>query len=291
MKVKKAIIPVAGLGSRFLPLSKVMPKEFWPLVDRPVIQYIVQEAKESGIKEIIFVSKPGREMAFDYFTNKLESKKTSFSKYKNQFEKDLEDLEDISKKICFFQAFQKEPLGAAHAVLQAEKFIGREPCAILWADDIVEAKTPCLAQLIKIYEKYQKSVVALYKTQRENFHFYGMIKGKKINNRLYDIQDFIEKPKIEESPSDMAIVGKYIITPKVFDQLKKINFDLKSDITLSTVLVDMAKAGENLLGCQFEGKWLECGNKLAYLKSNFYLSLKNPHFGKDLKKFIRNNNR
>lgn len=289
MKVKKAIIPVAGLGSRFLPLSKSVPKEFWPLIDKPVIQYVVEEAKASGIKDIVFVSKPGREMAFDYFNTKLNSKKVSFARYKSHFQKDLENLENFRKIISFHQAYQKEPLGAAHAVLQAEKFVGKEPCAILWADDVVESKKPCLLQLMEVFEKYKKSVIAIYKIPEENFHFYGMIKGKKINAKTYSIEDFIEKPKTEESPSDLAIVGKYIITPDVFDYMKKINFDLKSDLSLSTVLVDMAKRGEKLYGHRFDGKWLECGNKLAYLKSNFYLSLKNPDFGKELKYFLKKN--
>jgi UTP--glucose-1-phosphate uridylyltransferase len=289
MKVKKAIIPVAGVGSRFLPLSKVMPKELWPLADKPVIQYIVEEARDSGIKEIIFVSKPGREMAFDYFTNKLKSKKASFARYKSHFQQDLENLEKISQEIKFHQVYQKEPLGAAHAVLQAKKLIGQEPCAILWADDVVQSKSPCLWQLIKIFEKYQSSVLALYKIPEESFHFYGMVKGKKIAKRIYDIQDFIEKPKTEESPSDLAIVGKYIITPDVFDYMEKIDFNLKSDLSLSNVLVDLVKMGKKLYGYEFEGQWLECGNKLAYLKSNFYLSLRCAQFGKDLKKFIKNN--
>jgi UTP--glucose-1-phosphate uridylyltransferase len=288
MKVRKAIIPVAGLGSRFLPLSKEVPKELWPLADKPVIQYIVEEARDAGIEEIIFVSKPGREMAFDYFKNRLKSKKTSFARYKSHFQKDLENLEDISKKIVFHQVFQKEPLGAAHAVFQAEKFIGKEPCAVLWADDVVESKVPCLLQLIKIFNKYQKPVIAIYRVPKESFHFYGMIKGKKIGNRLYRFEDFIEKPETKKSPSDLAIVGKYIITPEIFERLRKTRFDLKSDITLSTTVVDIAKEGGDVYGYDFEGKWLECGNKLAYLKSNFYLSLKSPQFGKKLKSFIKN---
>lgn len=287
ISIKKAVIPVAGLGSRFLPLTKTVPKEFWPLVDKPVIQYIVEEAVASGIKEIIFVQKPGREMALDYFKNKLKSKKVSFAKYKSHFQKDLENLEKISENISFSQVFQKEPLGAAHAVLQAEKLIGEEPCAVLWADDVVASETPCLLQLIKIFKKYQSPTIALYKIPKESFHFYGMIKGKKIENRTYAIENFIEKPKTEESPSDLAIVGKYIITPEVFEYMKRIDFDLKSDLSLSNIVVDMAKIGKKLYGYKFDGKWLECGNKLAYLKSNFYLSLKSPQFGKDLKKFVK----
>ncbi len=288
MEIKKAIIPIAGLGTRFLPLSKVVPKEFWPLVDKPVIQYIIEEAKASGIKEIIFVDKPGRKLVIEYLKNKLKSKKASFARYKNHFLKELKNLEDISQSISFYQTFQKIPLGAAHAVLQAKDLIGKEPCAVLWADDVVESKVPCLLQLIKVFQKYKKPVMALYRIPKESFQFYGMIEGKKIAERVYRIKNFIEKPSIKESPSDLAIVGKYIITPEVLDYLDKTRFDLKSDITLSTTLVDMVKNGEEVYGYEFEGKWLECGNKLAYLKSNFYLALKHPQFGKELRKFLKN---
>ncbi len=288
MEIKKAIIPIAGLGTRFLPLSKVVPKEFWPLVDKPVIQYIIEEAKASGIKEIIFVDKPGRKLVIEYLKNKLKSKKASFARYKNHFLKELKNLEDISQSISFYQTFQKIPLGAAHAVLQAKDLIGKEPCAVLWADDVVESKVPCLLQLIKVFQKYKKPVMALYRIPKESFQFYGMIEGKKIAERVYRIKNFIEKPSIEESLSDLAIVGKYIITPEVLDYLDKTRFDLKSDITLSTTLVDMVKNGEEVYGYEFEGKWLECGNKLAYLKSNFYLALKHPQFGKELRKFLKN---
>jgi len=285
-EIKKAIIPIAGLGTRFLPLSKAMPKEFWPLVDKPVIQYIVEEARDSGIKEIIFVNKPKKELVIDYFTKKLKSKKTSFSKYKSHFLKELDNLENISKEIHFSQVFQKAPLGAAQAVFQAKNFVKNEPCAVLWADDVVKSKTPCLLQLIKAFKKYKKPIIALYGVPKESFQFYGMIKGKKIAGRVYQIKDFIEKPTIKEAPSNLAIVGKYIITPEVFNRLKKTSFDLKSDITLSTTLIEMAKKGEKVYGYEFEGKWLECGNKLAYLKSNLYLSLKHPQFGKELKNYL-----
>jgi len=285
--IKKAIIPIAGLGTRFLPLSKVLPKELWPLGDKPVLQYIIEEAQASGIKEIIFVNKPEKKLVWDYFKKKLKSKKILEAKYKNHFLKELENLESISKDISFSQTFQKEPLGAAHAVFQAKNLVGREPCAVLWADDVVESKTPCLLQLIKVFKKYQKPIIALARVPKESFQFYGMIKGKEIENRIYRIENFVEKPSVKESPSDLAIVGKCIITPKVFDCLKKTHFDLKSDITLSETLVEVARDGKEVYGYEFEGKWLECGNKLAYLKSNLYLSLNHPQFGKELKKFLK----
>ncbi len=287
--VKKAIIPIAGLGTRFLPLSKVVPKELWPLVDRPVIQYIVEEAKASGIKEIIFVNKPGRELVNDYFQKELKSKKASLARYKSHFLKDLERLNDISKSIAFSHVFQKIPLGNAHAVLMAKNLIGKEPCAVLWADDVVESKVPCLSRLIKIFEEYQKPVIALCRIPKESFQFYGMADAKKIDKRLFKIRGMVEKPRINKSPSDLAIVGKYIITPEVFNYLEKTSFGLKSDVTLSVILGEMAKDNKEMYGYEFEGKWLECGNKLAYLKSNLYLSFKHPKFGNELRKFLRKN--
>ncbi len=275
------------MGTRFLPLTKTVPKELWPLVDKPVLQYIVEEAYESGIREIIFVNKPGNTLVNSYFEKKLKSKKTSYSKYKSHFVRDLEKLEKISKNISFSHVFQKHPLGNSHAVLQAEKLVGNNPCAVLWADDVAESKIPCLKQLIKVFTKYKNPVIALCKVPKENFQFYGMIKGNKIAERTYKIKDFIEKPSIKESPSNLAIVGKYIITPQVFEYLRKTRFDLKSDITLSATLIEMAKDNKDIYGYEFEGKWLECGNKLAYLKSNFHLSLKDPRFGKELRKFLK----
>jgi UTP--glucose-1-phosphate uridylyltransferase len=290
IQVKKAIIPIAGLGTRFLPLTKVFPKELWPLVDKPVIQYIVEEAAASGIKEIIFVNRPDKKEVQDYFKkyiNKIpELEEILKWRKKNHLLKELKNLEKITKNISFSYVFQKEPLGAAHAVLQTKNLVKKESCAVMWADDIVESKVPCLLQLIKVFQKYQKPVIALYRIPRESFQFYGMVEVEKISKRLYKIKRMAEKPSIEEAPSNLAAVGKLIITPEVFDRLKKIHFPLKTDIALDEFLGKMAESGEDIYGYEFEGKWLECGNKLAYLKSNLYLSLKHPQFGFELKKFI-----
>jgi len=286
-RIRKAIIPIAGLGTRFLPLSKTLPKEMWPLVDKPVIQYIVEEARDAGIKEIIFVGNPKRRMTVDYFEKKLETKKTSLSKYKSHFLADIQNLKNISENITFRQAFQKSPLGASHAVLQAAEFVKNEPCAILWADDVVESNTPCIGQLIKAFEKCKKPVVALYGIPKESFKYYGMADVKKMSPRLFKINRFAEKPEIKDAPSNLAVVGKYILTPEVFARLKKTHFSLKADISLTDTLSEMAMEGKEIYGYEFEGKWLECGNKLAYLKTNLYLSLKHPQYKKELEKFLR----
>jgi len=287
MEVKKAIIPIAGLGTRFLPLSKVVPKEFWPLVDKPVIQYIVEEAIASGIEEIIFVINPGKKIAYDYFKKKLKSEKASLSKYKNHFLNQLEKLENLSKKIFFSTVVQREPLGDGDALLKAKKIVKKEPCAALWADDVVESKIPCLLQLIKVFKKYKKPVIALYRVPKSSFQFYGMVGVKKVGNRTYRIAKIIEKPQVLESPSNLAIVGKSIITDEVFNYLKKVKFSERGEIGLTETFAEMVKAGSEVYGYEFEGKWLECGNKLAYLKSNLYLSLKHHQFGKELRKYLK----
>jgi len=287
MEVKKAIIPIAGLGTRFLPLSKVVPKEFWPLVDKPVIQYIVEEAIASGIEEIIFVINPGKKIAYDYFKKKLKSEKASLSKYKNHFLNQLEKLENLSKKIFFSTVVQREPLGDGDALLKTKKIVKKEPCAALWADDVVESKIPCLLQLIKVFKKYKKPVIALYRVPKSSFQFYGMVGVKKVGNRTYRIAKIIEKPQVLELPSNLAIVGKSIITDEVFNYLKKVKFSERGEIGLTETFAEMVKAGSEVYGYEFEGKWLECGNKLAYLKSNLYLSLKHHQFGKELRKYLK----
>lgn len=289
-QIRKAIIPIAGLGTRFLPLSKVLPKEFWPLVDKPVIQYIVEEAMASGIKEIIFVNRPDKKEVQDYFkkyTNKIpEIEEILKWRKKNHLLKELKNLEKITKKISFSYVLQKEPLGASHAVFQASNLVRKENCAVMWADDVVESSVPCLLQLMKVFQKYQKPVIALYRIPKESFKFYGIVKVEKIGKRLYKIKGLVEKPSIKEAPSNLAVVGKFIITPEVFNYLEKIPFSLETDIALDEILGKMAESGEDIYGYEFDGKWLECGNKLAYLKSNIYLALKNPQFDLELKKFI-----
>lgn len=292
MEVKKAIIPIAGLGTRFLPLSKVVPKEFFPLADRPVIQYIIKEACASGIKEIIFINRLDQKKTENYleryFERNLELEK--LLKFRKKFDilNELKFLEKTYKNISFSYAYQKKPLGDGHALLQAEKLTEKKPFAVSWADDIVESKIPCLTQLIKVFKKYKKPVLALYKIPKESFHFYGMAGVKKISNRVYKIKKIVEKPQtIEESPSNFAIVGKYIFTPRIFDLLKKASFNKNKEIITDEVMGEAIRDGEEIYGCEFEGKWLECGNKLAYLKSNFYLSLKHPQFGPPLKKYLK----
>jgi UTP--glucose-1-phosphate uridylyltransferase len=287
-KINKAVVLIAGLGTRFLPFSKTLPKELFPLADLPILQHILTEIRDSGIKEVIFVNRREKKDILNYF--KEDKKLKNFLKKKNKFSllKKVEEVEKFSKQMTFRQVFQEKPLGAAEAILKARKFIKpNEGCAISFSDDIIHSKTPCLKQLIEVSEKYQAPSVALSAIPKESFQHYGMAKTEKIFNRLFKIKKLVEKPSAEKSPSNLAVVGKYVITAEVFEILEKISFNLETEISLTEILGKMAEKGENVYGKEIEGKWLECGNKLAYLKSNFYFCLNHPQFGKELKKYIK----
>src|SRR3989344_6543500 len=290
-KVTKAIIPIAGLGTRFLPLSKVLPKEFFPLIDKPTIQYIIDEAKNSGIKEIIFVNRPEKKEIERYFTqyasNSPELEEILKDRGKNELLQELANLENDAKQVAFSYVFQQEQLGDGHAVLQAKQTAHNEPCLVLFGDDIVDSKIPCSQQLIKTFDKYQKPVIALARLPKEKLSSYGVVKVKKVGARLYKIEGIEEKPAPGQAPSDLAVVGKYVIDSQVFDFLKNTPSLAHGEIKLAGAFNEMIKQGLTIYGYEFEGKWLECGNKISYLKSNLYLSLKDPRFKKELKKFLR----
>lgn len=253
-KITKAIIPIAGLGTRFLPLSRVLPKEIWPLLDKPVIQYITEEALASGIKKIIFITRPEKKLILDYFSGLPAGK--------------------AGQKLAFETAEQNKPLGDGHAVLQAKSLIKNEPFAVLFGDDVVDSKTPCLSQLIKVFQKYQKPVIALYRLPKEKLSSYGIVGVEKVGSRVYKIKKIVEKPSIKDAPSSLAIVGKYIFTPEIFKYLAKAKPGFKGEIILAETLTKMIADGKEILGLEFKGKWLECGNKEKWISSFLYLAKK-----------------
>ena len=290
--IKKAILPIAGLGTRFLPLSKIFPKEVWPLVDKPVIQYLVEEAKQSGISEIIFVISPEKKVVVDYFQKYYLQKSPKLEKrLKEQGRvnllEELKKMEELCQGLSFNFVFQKKPLGDGHAILQAKDLVKDEPVAVLFGDDIVESKTPCLAQLIKVFKTAQKPVIALSQIPKEKVSSYGIVGIEKIANRLFKIKKIVEKPVIDKTPSDLAIVGKYILTSEVFDYLKKAKPSKKGEIILAEVLEGMLGDGKVIYGYQFEGQWLECGTKEGWLECHFYLTLKHPQYGLKLKEVLK----
>jgi len=291
MEIKKAIIPIAGLGTRFLPLSKILPKELWPLVDKPVLQYIIEEAKQSGIKSIIFVNSPEKKIIKSYlkkyFSTDKRLKKILLSRKKYELLEEVEKLEKTIEGLKLYYVEQKKPLGDGDALLKAEKKIKDEPFAVLFGDDVVYSQRPCLYQLIQAFNEVKKPVLALYNIPKEKISSYGVVEIKnKLRERLYEIKNIVEKPKPEQAPSDLAIVGKYVLTPNVFFYLKKIKGSIKNEIILANALKNMLTEGIEITGLEFEGKWLECGNKISFIKSNIYLSKRHSLFGKEINDFI-----
>lgn len=287
LEVKKAIIPVAGLGTRFLPLSLVLSKEFFPLADKPIIQYIIEEAKNSGIKEIVFVVSPKQRMVIDYFRDSPELEKILIKRKKEKTLKELKDFEQLFKDITFSYVVQKFPSGDGHAILQAGRGNSDQPVAVSFGDDVFDSDEPVLSQLIGIFKTCSAPVIALKSLPKDKIPAYGSVVVEKIANRLYKIKKIIEKPAPEQIQSDLVIAGKYILTPEVFNYLKKASPSKKGEIILGEVFDKMLNDGMPIYGYEVKGEWLECGDKLKWLKSFFYVSLKDPVFGKDLKDYIK----
>jgi len=288
MDIKKAIIPVAGLGTRFLPLTKAIPKPILPLADRPMIDYIVEEAKKSGIERVVFVLSNDKNNILDYF--KKNSKLENILEKRNQKDilKSLKELDKEIENISFSSVIQSIPKGDGDAILKAQKIIGKDACGVLFGDDIILSKVPALEQLSNIFKTCQKPIICLKKVPKDMLSSYGVVKVDKIANRLYKIKDIIEKPKKEEDiHSDLAIVGRYIITPLVFEYLKKVNSNHKGEIILAQAFKDMLKDGKIVYGYEIEGEWLECGNKANWLKSNLRICLQHPEFGPMLKDYLK----
>jgi len=274
-KVKKAIIPVAGLGTRFLPLSRVVPKELWPVAGKPMLQYVVEEAILSGIEQIVFVISPDKKIILDYFREPAKTLEGILKeRKKDEILEKVKAFSEYLKRVSISFVIEKEPLGDGHAVLQARKLIGDDVCAVLFGDDIVESKTPCLAQMVKTFKTCQRPVLSLFRLPKEKLPLYGIVDVEKIASRLYKIKKVVEKPKMEEAPSDLTIVGKYIITPDIFDYLRKLTPNQRGEIILADAFEKAIKDSKAVYGYEFEGQWRECGNIPAYLETNIYYSSK-----------------
>lgn len=285
--VKKAIIPIAGLGTRFLPLSIFLSKEFFPLVDKPIIQYIVEEIKKSGIKEIILVVGPAQKTILNYFKKSPELEKILAKRKKESLLKELKSFEEIFEGVSFSLAVQRFPFGDGDALLQASKFVKNEAVADSFIDDVVDSDTPALLQLINIFKTCNAPVLGLKKLPRDKIPSYGSVAVEKIANNLYKIKKIIEKPSPSEIMSDLVIVGKHILTPEVFAYLKKAKPSAKGEVILAEVFANMLQDGKIIYGYELRGEWLECGDKLKWLKSFFYLSLKDPRFKDELRRYLR----
>ena len=285
--IKKAIIPVAGLGTRFLPLSKVLSKEFFPLGDKPAIQYIVQEIKDSGIEEIIFVISPQQKSILKYFEKSPELEKILVKRKKDEILKELHDFQDQFKDIKMTFAIQREPKGDGHAILQAAKYVKNEPVADSFGDDIICSDTPALAQLMNIYNTCSAPVLGLKRLPKDKIPAYGSVEVEKISSNLYKIKKIIEKPEPSQIKSDLVILGRHILTPEVFEYLKTAKPTKKGEIILAETLSRMLDEGKAIYGYEITGEWLECGDKLKWIKSFFYLTLKDPKYRNELKNYLK----
>lgn len=281
-KVKKAIIPAAGLGTRFLPATKAQAKEMLPIVDKPTLQYIIEEAIESGIEEILIVTGRNKKCIEDHFDRSVELELEK--KGKSDM---LEMVQDISNMVNIHYIRQKEPKGLGHAVHCAKSFIGNEPFAVLLGDDIVDAKTPCLRQMINAYDEYKTSILGVQEVDKENVNKYGILDVKYIESRVYKVKDLIEKPDVEEAPSNIAILGRYIITPEIFNILENQEPGKGGEIQLTDALQTLA-IKESIYAYNFEGRRYDVGDKLGFLEATVDFALKRPELRDDFWGFLRN---
>lgn len=282
-KIRKAIFPAAGLGTRFLPATKASPKEMLPLVDKPMIQYVVEEAVASGIEHIIMVTGRGKRAIEDHFDKNVELEFYLEAKGKTRT---LRDMEEISNMVDFVYVRQKEPLGLGHAVLCARDLIGDEPFAVLLGDDIIDSDTPALKQMIQVYERYHSSILALQEVPEEQIHLYGVIDGKKEDDGIYKVNRMVEKPPKGEAPSNLAIIGRYILSPRIFEFLEKGERGAGGEIQLTNALQMLADE-QPVYGFTFDGKRYDGGSKIGFLEATVELGLKNPELGPVFKDYLK----
>lgn len=282
MKVRKAIIPAAGLGTRFLPATKAMPKEMLPIVDKPTIQYIIEEAVESGIEDIIIVTGKGKRAIEDHFDHSFELEHTLLEKGKLEL---LNEVQKASKLVDIHYIRQKEPRGLGHAIWCARKFIGDEPFAVLLGDDIVRAEKPCLKQMIEQYERYNASIIGVQHVKDEEVSRYGIVDAAEIDERFYNVSNLVEKPKQEDAPSNLAIIGRYILSPKIFDILSEQKPGAGGEIQLTDAMATLNQI-EAIYAYNFEGKRYDVGEKLGFIQTTIELALQREDLRHELLDFL-----
>jgi UTP--glucose-1-phosphate uridylyltransferase len=283
MQVKKAVFPVAGLGTRFLPATKSSPKEMLPLIDKPLVQYVVEEAVASGIEQVLFVTGRGKRAIEDHFDIAFELEALLYEKGKDA---ELSQVRDIAEMVNIFYVRQKQALGLGHAILCAREFVGNEPFAVLLGDDIIDAEKPCLGQLLEVYRKYRGSVLALERVPREQISAYGCVRANTITEHIYEVTDLVEKPRPQDAPSDLAIIGRYVLTPEIFPILEKQSPGKGGEIQLTDAILTLSRE-EAIYGCLFEGIRHDCGDKLGFLKATVDMALKRDEFNGVFRDFLR----
>ncbi len=282
MKVRKAIIPAAGLGTRFLPATKAMPKEMLPIVDKPTIQYIIEEAVESGIEDIIIVTGKGKRAIEDHFDHSFELEQNLLSKGKLEL---LSEVQKSSQMADIHYIRQKEPKGLGHAIWSARKFIGNEPFAVLLGDDIVKGERPCLEQMIELYDKYQTSIVGVKPVTDDKVSRYGIIDGERIAENIYSIKHLVEKPKLEDAPSNIAIMGRYILSPSIFSLLEVQAPGVGGEIQLTDAITELNKV-EDVYAYNFDGQIYDIGEKLGFITTTISFALQREDIKYDLLKYM-----
>jgi UTP--glucose-1-phosphate uridylyltransferase len=277
-RVRKAIIPAAGLGTRFLPATKAMPKEMLPIVDKPTIQYIVEEAIKSGIEDIIIVTGKTKRSIEDHFDNAFELEQNLLEKKKYEL---LEKVQASSKMVDIHYIRQKEPKGLGHAVWCARKFIGDEPFAVLLGDDIVQAEKPCLRQLIEEYDKTLSSVIGVQTVPEDETHRYGIIDPLEQEGRRYQVRNFVEKPAAGTAPSNLAIMGRYVLTPEIFMFLEQQHVGAGGEIQLTDAIQNLNEI-QRVFAYDFEGKRYDVGEKLGFVQTTIEMALRHPELRDDM---------
>ena len=284
--IRRAVFPAAGLGTRFLPATKAQPKEMLPLVDKPIIQYAVEEAVASGLENLILITGRGKNAIEDHFDVSFELEKLLQERGKPDL---LRVVRAVSDMIHIAYVRQKEALGLGHAILMARDLVNDEPFAVLLGDDIIEAQTPCIRQLMDVSMRHQSSVVAIMEVARDELQRYGIIKGKSMaggDGRLFEIEDMVEKPSTEDAPSNLAIIGRYILTPGIFESLRLTERGRGGEIQLTDGLRRLLSR-ERIIGYRFRGKRHDAGDKLGFLKATVEFALKNEELGADFRAYLQ----
>ncbi len=286
-KVKKVVIPVAGLGTRFLPATKAVPKELLPIVDTPVVQYLVEEAVASGIQEVIFVISPDKETIRHHFSKHHALERQLLSRKKHDL---VEIVRDVARLASFSFVYQHEPRGDAHAILCAKRMVGDEPFAVLYGDDVVDAKTPVLKQLLRAFEKYRAPIMALERLPREVLHRYGVVGATRVRERTYRIAGVVEKPSPREAPSNLTIVGKYVLPPRSMGTLEKVirrGQSFPFETRLTDFFLSWLAEGKPLYGVEFRGERFDCGDKLGYVKAQIHFAMKRKDLSAELRSYLK----
>ncbi len=287
MKIRKAVFPAAGLGTRFLPATKAQPKEMLPLVDKPLIQYVIEEAVQSGIQNVTIVTGRGKNTIEDHFDYSYELEQTLAARGKTE---QVEEIRRISNMIDVAYVRQKEALGLGHAIKITRDVVGPEPFAVMLGDDIIDSEVPCLKQMMALFEKLQSSMIATCEVPEADVSQYGIIQGRQLDGyggRVYRIEDVIEKPPREEAPSNLAIIGRYILTPEIFGALDKTPAGRGGEIQITDAIRILLEQ-QPVYAYMFEGKRYDAGDKLGFLQATVEYALKREDLGGDFRNYLKN---